>query len=316
MSVIGVLVTVAALAILITNALRMPMLLAAVVPFAATSAVSVAGQSVVPYHLVAILLLALSGRLLAQAYHRDLGTLPGGRPLFMFCAWAVVITIVSPYVFAGIPVLDPRRGIDTGVKDPSTLGVSISNFAQSGYLVLAVLTVVVIAFHPGPAHRLPAIAFATGTVLSSFKSVLPESIQTRIFDNSSNVSYTAGEVDGVERLRGLFSEPSALGAFSVAAFIYFAVAASRSTGSWRYINIALAVWAFVNAALSYSGGAVVTGVIVGFLILLRGAFIVVGGPRQDLELRCGRGRVRSPDRGTRVACSLELRHHHYPQQGR
>lgn len=282
MSIVGALVVVAAAVMLFTDVERLPLLLAAVVPFAATSAVTVAGQSVIPYHLVAILLIATSGGLLLRSYHANLSRLPGARPLLAFGVWAVIVTMVSPRIFAGLKVLDPRRGIDLGVKQPASLEPSISNVAQSGYLVLAVLVVAVIAFHPYPAHRLPALAFGLGTVLNTLKGLLPESLQTQVFDNSSNVTYTAGTFDGVERMRGLFSEPAGLGAFSVAAFIFFAVSAARFTGPVRYLSLLFAGWSFTNAALSYSGGAVVTGVLVALVVFARGAYVVIAG-RQKIS---------------------------------
>ena len=242
----------------------LPWLLSAAMPFVATAAYVVAGQSIVIYHVIAIVVVFLAirstphGGLLAA----DLESRPGFRPLVAFGLWATAVTIVAPIIFTGIQVLNPREGIDAGVSDPAELAPQISNLAQVGYLTIGIATVAAIGSMPSLSPRLPAAGFAVGTVLSSAKSLLPLSLQQSLFDNSTNVGYTTGAFNGIERLRGVFSEPGALGAFSVSAMVFFALTASTVRGRSRQLCVVMAIWAFINIVLTFSGGAIISGVII------------------------------------------------------
>lgn len=270
-SVLGAAFVLATGLALVLRPSALPWILSAAVPFSATAGLTVAGQSVVMYPLVALVVVGVALRRagVAGLLRADVSTRPGLRPLVAFGVWAVTVTVVAPIAFAGMPVLDPREGIDDGVKAPAALALGISNLAQVGYLVIGIATVVALASWPSASSRLPAAGFATGTVLSSLRSLLPESAQKSLFDNSANVSYTAGTFDGVERMRGVFSEPSALGAFSVAATVFFIVTASSCSGRTRIAFTGLGAWAAANAVLSFSGGALVSGLIVLVVVLLQ-----------------------------------------------
>ena len=219
------------------------------------------------YPVAIVLILSSAARTrFSDVFVADLRARAGLPSLLAFGGWALAVTLVGPVLFAGIPVLNPRDGIDAGIADPAALAPQISNFAQSVYLVLGILTVVTLGAIPTLSPRIPSIGFAVGTVLSSLRSLLPQSAQRAIFDNSGNVTYTAGSVNGVERMRGIFSEPSSLGAFSVTAAVFFVMTASRTRGWPRYLSLGMAVWALANASLSGSGTALVGGLAVLALI--------------------------------------------------
>lgn len=271
---------------------QLPWLLSASMPFVATAAYLVAGQAIVMYHVVAIVVTVLAVRATPRGgfLAADLTTRPGLRLLVAFGVWSVAVTAVAPVIFAGTPVLNPRDGIDLGIVDPARLGPQISNLAQSGYLVIGIATVAAIGSMNSLSPRLPAAGFAVGTVLSSAKGLLPTSLQASLFDNSPNVGYTTGAFNGIERMRGVFSEPSALGAFSVAAMVFFALTASTVQGNRRRLCVAMAAWAFLNSVLSFSGGAIVSGL----------AILVILGARACARYVTGRSAVS----GTALVASL------------
>lgn len=253
--------------------------LAAAVPFTATAGLNLAGQSLVMYPLVALVLVLLhlyrSG--VGAALRANLTSNPGAAVLVALAAWCCVVTAVGPVLFSGTPVLDPRQGIDSGVVDPASLSLRLSNVAQTGYLLIGIATVIVIGTRPRVSPHLPSLAFGTGTIVSSLRYILPDSLAQSIFDTSNNVSYTAGEFNGIERLRGIFSEPAAFGAFSVAGAVFFLAASVRLSGPLKLGYVGLGVWAFLNAVYSFSGGALVTGLTVFALIGIKGIATVIRG---------------------------------------
>lgn len=249
----------------------LPWLLSAAMPFTATASFIVAGQSIVAYYVVALVIIVLGvvGVTLRGLLALDLSSKPGLLVMVAFGTWAVVITVVGPIIFSGLAVLNPRDGIDQGIRDPATLSPQISNFAQATYLIIGIATVIVVGGVRNLSPRLPALGFAMGTVLSSLKLMLPPELQRSLFDNSTNVAYTAGTFNGIERMRGIFSEPAALGGFSTASMVFFLLTASSLRGSPRTLCLAMSAWAFTNTVLSFSGGAVVSG-----LAILAVLFIV------------------------------------------
>lgn len=278
-TLIGAFFVALALIFLLIRPALLPWLLSAAIPFSASAGINVAGQSIAVYSIVAIVLvlvgfqsLRIRGLLLA-----DLAAKPGLRPLLAFGAWSLLVTLVAPTLFAGTRVIDPKVGIDFGVQNPSPLVPTLSNFAQLVYLFLGIMTVATIGSLRHATPHLPAAGFALGTVTSSVKSLLPEGLQEALFDNSMNYTYTTGTFNGIERMRGVFSEPSALGAFSVSAAIFFLITATTTRGAVRYASIGMGIWAFTNAILSFSGGALVCGLIILGLVAARAIYRSVVG---------------------------------------
>lgn len=278
-SFLGVVFTLLIAAGVVFRRDSLPWVLSAAFAFLASSGFLVAGQSIVVYYGVAIVMIVLA---VVRVRLRNLllvvlRTRTGLTSLLVFALWTLLVTLVGPTLFAGTPVLNPREGLDQGVAEPALLTPHISNFAQSAYLLIGVATVVVLGTGTAAAPRLPATGFALGTVLSSTRSLLPESVQREVFDNSSNVTYTTGSIDGVERMRGIFSEPSGLGAFSVTAAVFFVMTASRTTGWPRYLSLGMSVWALVNASLSGSGTALVGGLALLAVIAAQAVYTFLSG---------------------------------------
>jgi hypothetical protein len=274
-STVGAIFGLLVLAGLLGRRELLPWGLSAAVCLQGSIGIIIAGENVQAFYIVATALIAtaLRGLHLQNLFDSDLTAKPGLRPLVAFTAWALLVTATAPAVFAGIEVLNPRNGIDDSVADPAALDYQISNLAQSGYLIFGVVLVIVLGSQPSLNPRLPAAGLAIGTVLSSVKELLPIGVQQALFDNSPNVHIS----DELDRMRGIFPEPSALGGFSVTAAVFFVVAASQAHGWRRYPNLALGLWALINAFLSGSGTALVGGLLILGVILLNAVYQAVVG---------------------------------------
>lgn len=274
-SVIGI---VLALALLVGLAKRsaLPWIVAGTGAFMSTVAIVVGGNGIIPFYLSVIVVLGLI--ILNAPLELRKGSIsgPGYLPLVFFTVWSLLITLLGPTLFAGIPVLVPRGGIDEQVAAPSPLQYTISNAAQAVYLLLGVAAAVYFARRRNLSPSVPASMFWVGIGLSAMNYVI-----TRIgipwpafFDNSPNVRYINFQDDGATpRFRGIFAEPSGLALFSVTAFVFFTASAYTKTGRGRKINIAgallsLALVILCAAGTSIAGAAVVIAVL-GFIAVTR-----------------------------------------------
>lgn len=245
--------------------------LSAAAPLAATAAVTVGGSSVPPFYLLAVpaTISAVLGVTRHGIGHRAL------RLLSVFVVWAGLVTLVGPLLFAGMPVLGPRTGIDSAVHEPTPLAFTMSMAAQMVYLVLAVGVVFFVAqsdeLHPG--------VLSTGIVFGTLASALTLLPAARpwvdvVFKEYASAQFNPWEV----RHSGVFPEPSYLATFSFAAVVY---CVHRATGvrGWRRVGLAsVAVVALANGLLTESGtfaasvaiaGAALV-VLVGFRLLRSG----------------------------------------------
>ncbi|WIB78038.1 hypothetical protein DEJ28_02765 [Curtobacterium sp. MCPF17_002] len=192
--------------------------------------------------------------------------------------WSLVITTLGPWMFAGIPVMSSRGGLDDQVLNPDALGYTVSNLAQVGYLVLAMLTVLFLVRTDGT-RRAVRVALIVGTVLSSARS-LSVSLGLGgfqwLFDTNPTSSYSV--LAAGERIRGVFSEPSELSAFSVAATVFFLLAAARARGRARAGWTVLFGLACSNLLQASSGTALVaSAVVVGAGLVVLAVRYVLGG---------------------------------------
>ena len=238
----------------------LPWCLSAAVCLSGSAAIVIAGQNVQAFYIVAIAILGatVTHLRLKPVLAADLTSKPGMRPLTAFATWSLMVTATAPFIFAGTSVINPRDGIDDGIAYPASLAYQISNFAQSGYLFFGVAIVIVLGTKHAVSPWVPASGLAIGTVLSSVRYIMPESLAVSLFDSSPNV-FISGEV---ERMRGIFPEPSALGGFEVTAAVFFVMAASRTAGWRRYASLGLGLWALTNAVLSGSGTALMGGLLI------------------------------------------------------
>ncbi|NKY21152.1 hypothetical protein [Cellulomonas denverensis] len=272
-TVVGI-VTVAALAaVLLTAPRHLVWLLAASAPFMRTAAVSISGNGVPPFYLVALVASTIAFVTWARGWHTRVTAL---RILGWFVAWSLLVTAVSPVVFAGVPVLDPRGGIDEQVLDPTPLAFSISVVAQAGYLVLAAGVVLYLAQRRTLSSGLLTPAITLGTVLSAIRLLPGTAFMDGIFR-----SYGAGEFNLYDtRHYGIFFEPSYLATFSIGALAYCAYRVQVVRG-WRRFGIAtVGLLAAVNLLYSGTGtGAASVVILVGIAVCFYGFRFLFRGAR-------------------------------------
>ncbi len=253
--------------------------LAAAAAFPVSAVVTVAGTSVTPFYalsaVAAVLLFFDSSRFVSSP----------GRPLLMvFAAWSLLVTLVAPFIFRGVRVLSPREGVDNAVMSPDPLAFSVSSIAQAGYLMLALCAVIYLA-RSGVGPLVAAAPLALGTLLSSLAAAmafLGMRWPSEIFDTSVNVMYSDTS-DGFEsRLRGVYSEPSELAGFSLAAMAFFAVAAFRAKPRSRPAAVVLAALAALNLQLSSSGTAVMGVAIFAAIAMATGIVHIIRNDGRSL----------------------------------
>jgi hypothetical protein len=190
--------------------------------------------------------------------------------LLLFGAIVISSAIVLPVVFAGIPVYDPKVGIDDGLFIRPPLSLGVNNFVQAAFLLWHILT----------AYALLAINTPTRNVYRAYlwafyilvAVVAAESICQLIdvpFPHSvflNNPGYSLwgreGEISGM-RNPGTFSEPSLAGGFLAMYVLGFL--ASYFAGKGQKLKLILAMLA---TGLVTSGGSLLTiAVITPFLAL-------------------------------------------------
>ena len=248
-----------------------PWVLSASMPFVASASVISAGNGVTPFFMLLLITFAIPVLAwITRSGVASLGREPGRRTLLLFGLWTTALSLLGPIYFAGILVLDPRSGIDDEVQFPSLLTFNVSNFAQVVYLLLALSMVIYVGRLPDVSPQLVSVGFAIGTVLSTLRLVLPQGLARELLDTSPSIRYINTTPDGQERLRGVFSEPSALATFSITALVFFALSTSRLTGKQRGFSVVMAGWCLVNLGLSGSGTALVGGLIVTALLISQG----------------------------------------------
>ncbi|MDQ2832344.1 MAG: hypothetical protein M3Y50_01095 [Acidobacteriota bacterium] len=189
--------------------------------FEAASAVNIAERGVQPYYIVALFIIARA------LINRVMGTrpntaIPYAKLLITFGFIAIFSAFLLPIVFSGVPIYDPKIGIDDGlfVRPPLTLG--LNNVAQAGYLAVHIATafsLVSVRFSAAKTRRAFLFAFYFEFVVlcaQSFCQLAGISFPLSLFLNNPGYALweNSSEVYGT-RNPGTFSEPSLVGAFLV-----------------------------------------------------------------------------------------------------
>ncbi|AWB90870.1 hypothetical protein [Aeromicrobium chenweiae] len=238
----------------------LPYLMAATMPLVSSSALEFSGNKVQPFFVAAIAPALLLG--LRRSKPSNLGLLPVTLVAF-FAATAVAL----PAVFRGIPVLVARGGVDEQVEAPGQLEFTISNLAQAGYFGLAVLVVVYFARNPPKNSRFIAAGFAVGTLLNLWalaNQLIGIFYPREVFRTSLFGIHSDSYFNGAQRFSGIYSEPSMLATFSVAAGVYGLFALGTKTHR-NAVGVFLLASNLTMLAMSYSGTAVAGGGLVAGL---------------------------------------------------
>lgn len=212
---------------------------------------------------VALRVLSRGPRTPASAEH-----LPPGVPLLLlFLGWSVLVTVLAPQLFDGHPVLLP-----TGPGSHLTAGViTSSNIAQTVYLVLGVCVVLFLARTSTAGPEIIGLAVGL-TVMLSFWRYLNQEVGVPfpegVFDNSPFFAYIETAPGGIERFRGILSEPSALAASCLIAVAYM-LSRARQVAGWRKVGtLTVAVIAGFLGTISTSASFVVAAVVVAIVAAL------------------------------------------------
>ncbi|MCA1602308.1 MAG: hypothetical protein LC776_11915 [Acidobacteria bacterium] len=225
----------------------LPWLLSAAIALPSSAALVAGGNGLVPFYAIAPFALAATVLALLRRQKRSQSGREqlGCTALCLFVAWTLVITALGPTVFAGVSVLRPRGGIDNEIASPSRLDYTISHVAQIAYLLLGVSVVFFLAQRGRLSPALPAAGFGLGTGLSSLV-LLAEQVgllwPANLFSNSPTLRYIDYTQQLEPRFRGVFVEPAALAAFSIAAMAFFVSFIAQSRGRAR-------VWSAGGGAL-------------------------------------------------------------------
>ncbi len=188
------------------------------------------------------------------------GLPPGASMLLVFLAWSMLVTVTAPELFDGMVVYLP-----TG-KGVLTAGVlTSSNIAQTIYLALGVCVIIFLARSSSAGPELVGLAAGMTTLLSLWRYLHQEvgvPFPDGLFDNSPNLAYIETAPGGVQRYRGILSEPSALAASSLVTLCYLLSRAPQLRGGRRVGAVAVAVAACYLGVISTSATFVVASVVV------------------------------------------------------
>jgi hypothetical protein len=236
--------------------------------FEAASAINIGERGIQPYYVVA-------GLLIARAFvnwtfvRRSNRSMPAGKWLLIFGAIAVVSAFVLPIVFAGIPVYEPKVGIDDGFMIRPPLSFGLNNIGQAGFLLCHITTayaVLAIKCSSSKVRGVYVCAFYVVVLILAAQSVcqvtgipFPHSL---ILNNPGYALWDiGGEVSGT-RNPGSFSEPSVAGAFLALYCVGFL--AQYLAGRGGVINLVVSL---IATGLVASGGSVLTLCLITPLLL-------------------------------------------------
>jgi hypothetical protein len=194
------------------------------------------------------------------------GGSPGVGLLIAFLVWSTLVTLVAPVIFQGTTVLAPgtgRRALAGGF-------FTSSNIAQVLYLILGVGVVAFLSRSSKAGPGLIGLAAGTTTLLSFWRYLhqyagLP--FPENFFDNSPSFAYIETAPQGVQRFRGILSEPAGLAVSCLVTIAYMLPRSTRLTGWRRSGALLVAAIAIFLGSVSTSATFVVAGGIVSFLAL-------------------------------------------------
>lgn len=261
-SVLGLIFLLLGLATWLTSRRAFARTLAASTPFATTAAVTIGGNGVPPFYILAVFGGITAIYTSSRGRHIEHLSL---RLIGIFFLWSGFATAVGPSIFAGIPVLDPRGGIDNQVHEPTPLSYSPSMGAQIVYLALGALVAWYLAQSKTLDPGLLTLPFAIGGVLSIVRLVPGvAAISDPIFRDYGDLTFNFYG----SRNFGIFAEPSFLAVFSISALAYFVVR-MRLVRGWRLFGLViLAIVTAVNLATSGSGTAALAVLVLGAVAMI------------------------------------------------
>ena len=196
---------------------------------------------------------------------------PGVSLLLLFAAWSIAVTMFSPVLFDGTPVI-----VVGGARGHLTAGsVTSSNVAQMIYLVCGVCVVIFLARSRTAGPELIGLAAGLTIILSLWRyahQVAGVPFPEGFFDNSPGFAYIETAPGGLQRFRGIFSEPAGLAGASLVAVSYMSSRSFHVRGWRRAGALTVAVAALYLGIISTSATFVVASVVMALIV--SGAFLV------------------------------------------
>jgi hypothetical protein len=244
----------------------------------AAGAALVVGTTAVPtFYAVALAVpVALAGTAVRNrsAGVRPRLALPPGAPLLvLFLAWTTLVTVVSPVLFDGTAVLAPGAVVPGRLNAGS---LTTSNIAQVVYLGLGVCVVIFLGRSSRSGPELIGLAAGLTTLLSLWRYLhdgaglpFPEDF----FDNSPAFAYIDSAPGGLERFRGILSEPAGLAVSSLVTVSYMLPRSLQLSGRRRWAALLVGVAAAYLGVISTSATFVVAGgvtVVIAVVVFLLG----------------------------------------------
>jgi hypothetical protein len=238
--------------------------------FQAASAINIGERGIQPYYVVAAFLIAraMVNWVLGR---RSRVRMPRSGWLALFGAIAIASAFILPVVFAGIPVYDPKIGIDEGLLVQPPLAFGLNNIAQAAFLVCQIATayaVLAIGFTSNKTRRMYLWAFYLVVLIVAAQSVcqltgvpFPKSL---ILNNPGYSLWDLGGGVGGTRNPGTFSEPSFAGGFLAMCCVGFLAQYLAGKGGALHLIISL-----VASGLVASAGSLLTISFFALALLVR-----------------------------------------------
>lgn len=248
MTLFGIIYFAALFGILIFGRRLLPWLLAISAALPNTAVIVVSGNGISAFWMTGVI---LGFVVLYRMFKGDLRgrMIPEVYMLIFFALYAVFISLVGPFWFEGMPVVSPRGGVADQLESLTPLEFSVSNIAQSIYIIIGLGIVLFFISRDKINLKLLDATIWAGLIVTMLVWIFRELGSTVLLDilsNMPNISYQRGA-----RLRGAFAEPSVLGAFLTAAIAYMLVAFFLRKGLAKILallSILLAFFLFVESS--------------------------------------------------------------------
>ena len=266
-TIVGIVFLLAAICSAIFWQRALLVVLAVASPFVYTVAVNTALGSVPVFEMVAAVTTVVAFINLSRGAR--VASIGPFAVLGAFVAWAAVGAAVMPVLFAGLPVLTPRAGIDVGVVAPSPLTSGLPQLAQVIYLVVSAGAALFVAQRKESAVPALSIAFFVGAAVNALYFMIPSAtpVLDELLRNSVNAGYNINE----KRFFGAFGEPSVASMFSVTALVFAFYRIPLARAAERVIQAITLVLAVVESVVSVSGTAALS------IIALGGCWLIYYG---------------------------------------
>lgn len=195
--------------------------------FEAASAMNFGERGIQPYYLVAIFIIlrAIANKFLGLKNRKVPSSF---KWLVLFECIAVASALIAPIIFAGIPIYDPKIGIDAGFLIRPPLHLGLNNFVQASFLTVHVavaFSLLALKFSPEKTRRAFLTAFyieITFIFAEALCQIVGIAFPLTLVLNNPGYAVWTNSMEGYgTRNPGTFSEPSFAGAFLVLYCIAF-----------------------------------------------------------------------------------------------